>query len=74
MTRCSQPKEGEYRVVKHKYDAFFATDLNSILRNNRIKTIIIVGAATNVCCKIYGAVRVLPGLSGGIPERLQRLV
>jgi len=46
-----QPKEGEYRVVKHKYDAFFETDLDSILRNNRIKTIIIVGTATNVCCE-----------------------
>ena len=46
-----QPKEGEYRVVKHKYDAFFETDLHSILRNNRIKTIIIVGTATNVCCE-----------------------
>src|ERR1700730_11609898 len=37
------PQEGEYRVVKHKYDAFFETDLDSILRNNRIKTIVIVG-------------------------------
>ena len=46
-----QPKEGEYRVVKHKYDAFFETDLDSILRNKRIKTIIIVGTATNVCCE-----------------------
>jgi nicotinamidase-related amidase len=45
------PKEGEYRVVKHKYDAFFETDLDSILRNNRIKTIIIVGTATNVGCE-----------------------
>ena len=44
-------KEGEYRVVKHKYDAFFETDLDSILQNNRIKTIIIVGTATNVCCE-----------------------
>ena len=46
------PKEGEYRVVKHKYDAFFETDLDSILRNNRIKTVIIVGTATNVCCNL----------------------
>jgi nicotinamidase-related amidase len=46
-----QPKEGEYRVVKHKYDAFFETDLDSILRNKSIKTIIIVGTATNVCCE-----------------------
>jgi biuret amidohydrolase len=45
------PREGEYRVVKHKYDAFFETDLDSILRNRGVKTIIIVGTATNVCCE-----------------------
>jgi nicotinamidase-related amidase len=45
------PVEGEYRVVKHKYDAFFETDLDSILRNLSIKTLIIVGTATNVCCE-----------------------
>src|SRR6202041_259904 len=45
------PEENEYRVVKHKYDAFFETDLDSILRNHRIRTIIIVGTATNVCCE-----------------------
>ena len=37
------PEENEFRVVKHKYDAFFETDLDSILRNHRIRTIIIVG-------------------------------
>jgi hypothetical protein len=42
---------GEYRAVKHKYDAFFETDLDSILRNHGSKTIIIVGTATNVCCE-----------------------
>ncbi len=46
-----QPHDGEYRVVKHKYDAFFETDLDSILRNRRIETVIIVGTATNVCCE-----------------------
>ena len=46
-----QPREGEFRVVKHKYDAFFETDLDSILRNRRIDTVIIVGTATNVCCE-----------------------
>ncbi len=46
-----QPRDGEYRVVKHKYDAFFETDLDSIMRNLKIKTIVIVGTATNVCCE-----------------------
>jgi ureidoacrylate peracid hydrolase len=46
-----QPGEGDYRVVKHKYDAFFETDLDAILRNRGIRTVIITGVATNVCCE-----------------------
>ena len=47
----TQPLEGEYRVVKHKYDAFFETDLDSILRNLRVEQVVIIGTATNVCCE-----------------------
>ncbi|MDQ2959468.1 MAG: cysteine hydrolase [Candidatus Dormibacteraeota bacterium] len=47
----TQPVEGEYRLIKHKYDAFFETDLDAILRNSGVETIIIVGTATNVCCE-----------------------
>jgi ureidoacrylate peracid hydrolase len=46
-----QPREDEHRVVKHKYDAFFETDLDAILRNLGVETVIIVGTATNVCCE-----------------------
>jgi nicotinamidase-related amidase len=46
-----QPHAGEFRVVKHKYDAFFETDLDAILRNQHVSTVIIVGTATNVCCE-----------------------
>jgi nicotinamidase-related amidase len=45
-----QPAEGEFQVVKHKYDAFFETDLDAILRNSRVETVIITGTATNICC------------------------
>ena len=45
------PRPGEFRVVKHKYDAFFETNLDAILRNQSIKTVVIVGTATNVCCE-----------------------
>jgi nicotinamidase-related amidase len=47
----AQPIDGEYRLVKHKYDAFFETDLDAILRNQKVETVIIVGTATNVCCE-----------------------
>ncbi len=46
-----QPLPDEHRVVKHKYDAFFETDMDAILRNNDITTVIITGTATNVCCE-----------------------
>lgn len=48
-----QPKDGprEYCIVKHKFDAFFETDLEAILRYHGIATVIITGTATNACCE-----------------------
>jgi nicotinamidase-related amidase len=48
-----QPREGklEYRIVKHKFDAFFETDLDAILRYHQVDTLIITGTATNACCE-----------------------
>ena len=46
-----QPIEGEHRVIKHKYDAFFETDLDAILRNLGVETVVVIGTATNVCCE-----------------------
>lgn len=48
-----QPLEGdlEYRIVKHKFDAFFETDLDAILRYHQVDTVIITGTATNACCE-----------------------
>jgi ureidoacrylate peracid hydrolase len=46
-----QPTETEHRVVKHKYDAFHDTDLDTVLRNLGKDTVIIVGVATEVCCE-----------------------
>jgi nicotinamidase-related amidase len=45
-----QPEDGEFQVVKHKYDAFHETDLDAILRNQSVETVIIIGTATNICC------------------------
>src|SRR5437763_1733486 len=48
-----QPREGklEYRIVKHKFDAFFETDLDAILRYHQVDTVIITGTAINACCE-----------------------
>ena len=48
-----QPEEGplEYRIVKHKFDAFFETDLDAILRYHGVDTVIVTGTAINACCE-----------------------
>lgn len=46
-----QPISGEHRIVKHKYDAFHDTDLDTALGNLSRDTTIIVGVATEVCCE-----------------------
>ena len=46
-----QPRDEEHRIVKHKYDAFHDTDLDTVLKNLDRDTIILTGVATEVCCE-----------------------
>ena len=46
-----KPEPDEVIVTKHRYGAFENTDLDLVLRSNRIKSVIITGVATNVCCE-----------------------
>lgn len=36
---------------KDRYDAFLHTDLEAILRNAKISTVVITGTMTNLCCE-----------------------
>jgi ureidoacrylate peracid hydrolase len=44
------PQPGEHVVKKHRYSAFFATDLDLILRQWGIETVIVSGTTTENCC------------------------
>jgi ureidoacrylate peracid hydrolase len=44
-----RPKEGDPVVTKHRYSAFHNTDLDTVLRTNGIRTVIVSGVVTNVC-------------------------
>lgn len=44
------PAAGEHVIKKHRYSAFFATDLDMILREWGIDTVIISGTTTENCC------------------------
>lgn len=45
------PLENEYVVQKKRYSAFFATDLEVLLRSLGVTYLIIVGVATNFCVR-----------------------
>lgn len=50
-----RPLAAEQIVLKHRYDAFYNTNLDLILRNIRgmgtVDTVIVTGTVTNVCCE-----------------------
>jgi ureidoacrylate peracid hydrolase len=43
------PRPHELIVTKHRYDAFHGTDLELILRANKVQNLLFTGVATNVC-------------------------
>jgi nicotinamidase-related amidase len=45
------PGSGDYVVVKRRYSGFFATDLDLLLRSLQAGTLVICGAATDVCVR-----------------------
>ena len=44
-----KPLPGERNIIKYGYDAFIGTNLDIILSNSGIKTLILSGVATNIC-------------------------
>jgi len=45
------PQPGEKVVLKHRYSAFYNTDLETILRCQGIQHLVITGIMTNMCCE-----------------------
>jgi nicotinamidase-related amidase len=45
------PLPNEKLIKKHRYSAFFDTDLETILRCQKIKDLVITGVMTNMCCE-----------------------
>jgi ureidoacrylate peracid hydrolase len=43
------PREGEELIVKNRWNAFFNTNLEELLKRKNIVNLVIVGAATDVC-------------------------
>jgi ureidoacrylate peracid hydrolase len=43
------PEEGDIVVAKHRYSGFFETELDSILRQHDIESLVFTGCTTSVC-------------------------
>lgn len=41
----------DYVIKKRRYSAFFGTDLDLVLRENDVKTVVVVGTKTNCCIR-----------------------
>jgi len=44
-----KPRKGDFRVYKRKYSAFQDTDLNQLLRELKVDTVILTGVVTDIC-------------------------
>ncbi|MDP1883816.1 MAG: isochorismatase family cysteine hydrolase [Candidatus Moranbacteria bacterium] len=44
------PKGNDVIIEKNRYDAFYGTNLDNVLKDKKIKNIIISGTMTNICC------------------------
>ena len=47
--KLTYPIEGEYRITKRRYSAFFGTDLEILLKGLHVDTLYLIGGMTDVC-------------------------
>ena len=45
------PEDGEKVILKHRYSAFYNTDLETVLRCLKVRDLAITGIITNMCCE-----------------------
>jgi nicotinamidase-related amidase len=51
ICRALRPRRNERIIWKHRYSAFYNTDLEIVLRGMGVTDLIITGVLTNVCCE-----------------------
>lgn len=46
-----EPQDDDITVIKHRYSAFFQTDLDLVLKDMLIEQIVVFGVVTNICVR-----------------------
>lgn len=60
--------EADYLLEKHSYSGFFGTELDMLLRNLGVDTLMITGLHTNMCCRHTSADAYALGYNILVPE------
>jgi len=63
-----KPVKGDYIIQKRRYSAFYGTDLDLLLRELHVDTLILVGLVTNVCIQHTAADAFFRGYQIIVPE------
>ena len=45
------PRPNEKVIFKHRYSAFYNTDLETVLRSLKVEELVVAGIMTNMCCE-----------------------
>lgn len=62
------PEPGDIVIEKHRWDAFFNTDLDPILRNLDVTRLIVAGLQTNVCVETTSRTAMMKNFDVAVPE------
>lgn len=62
-----EPEEGDHRLYKRRYSAFYATGLDALLRELGIRTVVLTGVLTNICVQHTAADAYFRGYSVVMP-------
>lgn len=62
------PAPGDIVIEKHRWDAFFNTDLDPILRNLDVTRLIVAGLQTNVCVETTSRTGMMKNFDVAVPE------
>ena len=63
-----KPKKGDLRVLKRKYSAFQGTDLDQLLRELKVDTVILTGVVTDICIQHTAADAFFKGYKIIVPK------
>jgi len=68
IVEALKPHKGDFRVLKRKYSAFQGTNLDQLLRELKVDTVVLTGVVTDICIQHTAADAFFRGYKIIVPE------